>query len=251
VTDGQWFSTRMLRQDPDLASLQGIPEFERLVSACEELRSAAQAKAESRRLTVVPEATSPLAKLPLLIALHGNGSNASAELDHWAAAAASGWLLMLPQSTQVETPDGYSWWDRDWAVREALRHIGEVTSQHPVDPSRIVVGGFSAGAGLAIRLALGGEPRARGFIAVAPALLTPEEIGSLLAAKVPSGLRGYLLVGDRDGRSGALAQAARSLLESHGVPCRLETHADMGHSYPGAFRESLDRAFEFILGGSL
>ncbi|MDA8344107.1 MAG: dienelactone hydrolase family protein [Thermaerobacter sp.] len=211
------------------------------------MRNAAQAMAEFRRLTIMPKVTSPTAKLPFLIALHGNGSRAKSELGYWTPATEKGWLLTLPQSTQVETPNGFSWWDRNWAVREALHHIDEVTSEHPVDSDRMVIGGFSAGAGLAIRLALGGELTARGFIAVAPALQTPEEIRSLLKANVPNQLRGYLIVGDRDQRASTLAQTAKSLFGEYGIPCELETHPNMGHSYPHTFHRSLNRALEFIM----
>ncbi len=247
VADGRWYSLRMLRQDPDLATLQGDPEFERLVEACEGLRNAAQETVEARRLTVVPHKASPTTALPLLVALHGNGSRAEAERTHWLSATKQGWLLTLPQSSQVETPDGFSWWDRDWAVREVLRHVDEVAAERLVQPDRIVIGGFSAGAGLAMRLALGGELAARGFIAVAPALQRPEEIRSLLQANVPARLRGYLIVGGQDQRSCELAQTAKSLLESYGIPCELETHPKMGHTFPRAFRPILDRALRCIM----
>ncbi len=247
VADGRWFSIRMLRQDPDLAPLQGTPEFERLVAACEALRDAAQAKAERGRLTILPKAASPTARPPLLVALHGNGSAPASELDRWTSATDKGWLVALPQSTQVETPSGFSWWDRGWAVREAVHHVLEVVKEHDVDPDRMVLGGFSAGAGLAVRLALGTELAARGFIAVVPALASPQEIRSLLPSRGQARLRGYFVVGDRDQRARALAQALKSMLESSDIPCRLEMHPNVGHSYPASFQQSLERALDFIL----
>lgn len=246
VAEGRWFSLRMLRRDRDLATLQGDPDFERLVAASQELWDAAQAAARPLSMFLPPEGREERGA-PLLAVPHGNGGTAGAELGHWRCAAGAGWALLLPQSTEVETPGGYSWWDADRGAREVWGHVRQEVSNRLLDRERIVIGGFSAGAGLAMRLALSGTIAMRGFIAVAPALLSPAEIRSFLE-RAPQGLRGYIVAGNRDRDASSLAQAARSLLREGGISCEMETHS-MGHSYPGDFCQSLSRALEFVAGG--
>ena len=105
-------------------------------------------------------------------------------------------------------------------------------------------GGFSAGAGLAIRLALSGAMRVRGFVAFSPALVTAEEIGSTCGQTGrPSGC---ITVGETDGRSTILGQDVMALCREHGIPCELDTEREAGHAYPLSFSRQMHHALTFV-----
>jgi predicted esterase len=249
---GLWYAEAQLREDTDLQLLQGLPEFERLVEVCRERHAEAQAQAVPVLLTLQPEGRcqASLQPCPLLLALHGNNRTAEGSVGFWRSAVSNGWLLALPQSSQVRSPDGYAWNDRDWAVREIEEHYAALCEQYAVDPERVVVAGFSLGGELAIWLAMSGTIEARGFIAVGPGgpyMREPDKWGPLIEESQGRGLRGYLVVGEQDISCYEGIQALAALLKARDVPCELEVHPNLGHDFPPEFEQSLTRALEFIL----
>jgi predicted esterase len=129
--------------------------------------------------------------------------------------------------------------------------------KQPIDPSRIVLGGFSQGAGMAILLSLETSLRcdcnlpARGFIAVSPSIRGFEshfQPGELLPHRSPDTLtlRGYLITGGQDSRQDMFQQITQTLAD-RGVTYQHEDHPDLGHEYPDDFPASLGRAIQFIL----
>ena len=60
---------------------------------------------------------------------------------------------------------GTHWWDSYKENRAViLEEAGEILGSYPVDPGRVVLGGFSKGGEVAMVLALGGWLGAKGFI---------------------------------------------------------------------------------------
>ncbi len=249
---GLWYAEAQLREDPDLQPLQGLPEFEQLVEVCRKRQAEAQAQAAPALITLQPEdqCQASLQPCPLLLALHGNYRTAEDSVGFWRSAVSNGWLLALPQSSQVRRPDGYAWNDRDWAVREIKEHYAALCEQYAVDPERVVVAGFSLGGELAIWLAMSGTIEARGFIAVGPGgpyMREPGKWVPLIEVSQGRGLRGYMVVGEQDIFCYEGTQALAALLKSRDIPCELEVHPNLGHDFPPEFQQSLTRALEFIL----
>lgn len=242
---GYWYGEADLREDSDLAALQGIPEFEQLVALAGRRRNAALAQAKPELKILLP--TNGTAPYPLLLALHGNNSNIADSERYWCSAAEHGWLVALPQSSQVMSANHYGWNDRDWAAREITQHVATVREQHPIDPARMVVAGFSMGGGLAARLALSGELPARGFIGVGPFLANVESVLPLIEAPRERPLRGFLLASQRDAYCYSVAQKLAKLLPPHGIACALELHPDLGHDFPPEFERSLINGLDFIM----
>jgi predicted esterase len=246
IQAGWWWSEANLRRDPDLEPLQGTPEFERLVAVSKERHAAAQAAAEPEMLVREP-APGSARPYPLLIALHGQGGTAQADLPYWEAACQRGWLVAALQSAQLAWPGAYAWDDREAAQRQVVGQFEGLCTRHPVDRSRLIVGGFSQGAALAVRLALNGSLPARGFLAVVPGMIDRELLAEWAAARRPGPVRGYLVAGGRDPRHAFFQQICETLPQ-HGVPCRMEDHPEMGHEFPPEFEHSLDEGLKFIIG---
>ena len=249
---GLWYAEAQLREDPDLQPLQGLPEFEQLVEVCRKRQAEAQAQAAPALITLQPEdqCQASLQPCPLLLALHGNYRTAEDSVGFWRSAVSNGWLLALPQSSQVGGSDGYIWNDQDWAVREIQEHVATLCEQYAVDPDRVAVAGFSRGGELAIWLALSGTIEARGFIAVGPGgpyMREPDKWVPLIEVSQGRGLRGYMVVGEQDIFFYEGTQALAAMLRSRDIPCELEVHPNLGHDFPPEFQQSLTRALEFIL----
>jgi len=240
---GMWWSEPTLRSDLDLEPLQGLPEYERMAAVCRERHAAAQA--ESKPALIVREPAKAAKPYPLLITLHGQGSTAAADLAHWEKACPLGWLVAAMQSSQLAWPGAYAWNDRDRAQEEVVGQFENLCAQYPVDRSRVIVGGFSQGAALAIRLTLNGSLPARGFLSVAPGMIDRQLLTAWAETARDHAVRGYLIAGGKDRRYEFFKQTCE-FLPQHGVPCRMEDHPELGHEFPPDFEKALEKALKFL-----
>ncbi|MGA2505371.1 MAG: hypothetical protein ABSG01_14910 [Anaerolineales bacterium] len=244
VQAGYWYSN--LQDDDDFAQLRGDPEFERLAEVCNERRARAMAGAVPVIKTFAPE-DQPVS-YPLLLALHG--ANATAEAEQWMSAVAHGWFLGLPQSSQVYSPDRYTWNDWAWALQEVPQRFAAICAKHPIDTNRVVLAGFSQGGGLAAWLGLGDMIRARGLILVGPFLVNVDHLLPILDKHGPYYLRAYIAAGTRDEYCHGIAQQLASLLPKYGIECHLDVYADLEHCFPLDFERKLPEALDYVMSGS-
>ena len=155
-----------------------------------------------------------------------------------------GWMLAMPQSSQLGSPNTFVWDHTARAKEEIAAQYRQLLRKYPIDEERVILSGFSQGAALAIQIALRGPIPARGFLAVVPGRIAMEELDELLLLK--HGLRGYLVVGGRDPRYEMFTQI-HALLNQNGIPCEMEDHPQMGHEFPKDFDQSITKALKFLL----
>jgi dienelactone hydrolase len=188
---------------------------------------------------------------PTLIALHGNNNSSQATIGFWEPAVRSGLLVSVPQSTQLGIrPQVFIWDDYDLAKRDVLKAFDALSAQGKVDAKRVILGGFSMGGQTAIRMALDGSLPAAGFIAVGPWMgLDPnlKYLQSGLAGAKARGVRGVILIGEKDEGSIAGVRRLAELLTEHGIEHRLKIYPEMAHAYPPDFAAQIEEAVKFIL----
>lgn len=246
VESGWWRGEQILRQDPDLAQLQGVPSFERLVDTCRSRQEAAQRQTRPTTKVMPPEGAAPPTGYPVMIALHGFGGNVVDFATAWAHLPPKGWLVMLPQASDVVDSEGYAWWDHEKAGREIDEHFAALRAKHPIDPSRIVLAGYSQGGIMASWLALQDRPvRVRGVLGIVPGLRDPDTFAKLARDRAGT-LRAYVLIGGRDLAVERVRRFAQ-LLQSAGIPTKVEEQRDLDHEVPARFDEVTGRAVEFIM----
>jgi poly(3-hydroxybutyrate) depolymerase len=245
---GHWYGESQLRNDPDLARLRDLPAFEALVSRNARRAAEMQALVKPHMVVIEPERRTA-SPLPVLVVLHGNNMTPENSADYWRSAAALGWLVALPRSTQLGMADHYIWNDLEWATRDVYQYIEILRQEHPIDADRMVIGGFSMGGQAAAWMSLSGAVRGRGFIiAAAPHISDPAIWEPICRVDARRGLRGVIIAGERDSFASAGAVILRSLLERGNVPCRLHLYPEMGHVYPQDFKDVLREGLTFILG---
>jgi dienelactone hydrolase len=246
IDKGYWYPVETLDNDEDLAALKGHPEFDRLAAICGERHSQAvlTARAKLERFEPLPGTPAPF---PLLIAFHGRNANAGSSASYWQSLADKGWLVALPQSSQIIGQNSYCWDDRELGILEAQGHFEALIESYPVDRERVILGGFSQGAGMAIWMTIRRLLPATGFIAVSPFIAGHGLIADQATESPGRELRGYLLTGDQDQYQELFAEIER-LLQASRVKYQRERLADLGHDYPVDFDARLTRALKFILG---
>lgn len=243
VTAGYWYAG--LETDPDCQLLYDEIEFQHLARLGMEHRTQAMANAIPVVKTLLPEPELPV--YPLLLALHGSNGNVEIQAKHWSSAVEHGWLVALPQSSQIYAPNTFTWNDWEWSQQEVCKDFVALCNEHRIDPERVVLAGFSQGGGLALWLALSGAIQARGLILVGPFLDDITEILPFLEKRVSNGMRVYLVAGKRDRYCYGLAQQLSILLPKYGIVCRLDEYQDLEHSFPLDFEKNLPEALHFVL----
>ena len=249
---GFWWGKDVLINDNDLKSLLELPEFKRLVDVSEARRQSAQSATKPLALTL-PLPTDTTEPLPLLLALHGNNSNAQNSVTFWESAVRQGWLTVLLQSSQIFGPGAFVWNDLDLGAKEIEAHYRELSEKQGFDPAQVVVGGFSKGGEMALWLSLKEIIPVAGFILVNPGGPFIQDIENwrpvLEACNTRADLRGFLLVGEHDASLENI-KALHELLVSHGLDCQLVIAPEIGHDFPADFDQVLARALDFITGRS-
>ncbi len=248
---GLWHGEEVLRMSPSWQPLQGNPEFEKLAE--ESLAMAREASAGPQMEVLEPEggcrSDNPC---PVVMALHGNGSNIAQTLRGWRPALEMGWALAAVQSSQMAGPTTFIWDNRETALRELGAHYAALVSEYSIDPKRVVLAGFSMGGETALRAALTGTVPVKGFVLLGPGgpgIDAPEEWAPLIEKAKDRGMRGYVLLGEAD--ESVPHDAIRRIVEmlnEGGISTRLEIIPGIRHDYPPDFADYARRALAFIEG---
>lgn len=245
VAGGAWYSEQALEHDAALKTVRELPGYPELLAVCRQRHAEARAAARPELLVQVAE-SAPL-PAPTILALHGNMASASASVYDWAPAVAQGYCVGMAQSSQIEGPDMFIWNDTDKAEAEVREHFRALASDPRADAGRAVLGGFSMGGDIVVRMALSGAVPVRGFLAVSPYIPDMAKVEAALAGARERGVRGYILIGAEDQISLSHAQGLFNLLRSHDIPVEIETIPEVGHMFPPDFAERFARALQFIL----
>jgi predicted esterase len=245
-TAGCRYKAEWLTKDAQLAAIAADPRFVKIVKKVDERYTADAAVARPDLLVRAPAGDPPAAGRPLLVALHGNNSNARDTARFWSSAVQDGWVVAVPQSSEIaSSPDAFTWNDRVRARKEIEPHIVRVKELHRIDASRIVLAGFSMGGLQAIALPLALGFAVRGILPIAAWLPNVDELKPLVESGAGHTLPAYIVVGDRDpSYDGAMQLAA--LLQRHGAKVKLDVRAGMGHQYPPDMEKVLSLALGFL-----
>jgi phospholipase/carboxylesterase len=168
----------------------------------------------------------------LVILLHGYGSNGAdlISLAPFWAKAAPGAAFVAPNAIApcAQAPGGYQWFDIasldpqgvDYGVRQAAasvdRFVSRELDRHGLDPSRLVLGGFSQGTMMALHVGLRRERPLAGILGFSGMLAAPARLKQELRSRPPV----LLIHGDRDPMipASAMFEAAEAIAAAgHGA----------------------------------
>jgi predicted esterase len=223
-------------------------DFSALVERSDAQYETAQADARPDLMTLAPRETAGV-DVPAIVALHGNNTTMQDTAPSWRSVVTDGWLLAVPQSSEIATTPGFFIWnDRARAADELETHLAALRSRFSIDATRFVLGGFSMGARLALELGLSGRFPARRVLAIATWLPDFQALADLIDPSAMKESRVYVVVGrgDASGHDGSLRLVDH--LRSRGIPAEIEVH-ERGHELPADMPATLRRALAFLCGG--
>ena len=183
----------------------------------------------------------------LTLKLLAEAINVETFAKEWETAVQHGWLVGLPQSSQMREQNVYTWDDWEWSIEEIRQQYSTLCTEYPVDCQQTVLAGFSMGGGLATSLALSGKIKPKGLILIAPFLNDADNMISYLKTRAKDDLRAYIIATEHDTYCRDIGQRLAELLPQYGIPCKFEVYPDLEHSFPPAFAQKLPQALDFVM----
>lgn len=166
---------------------------------------------------------------PLIIALHGYGSNAMAFHDLWKSLTdTTGFVLLIPQGDlSVENNFGWTWGDD--SEQFILTCLDLISKEIHIDRNRIYLIGFSAGGRLTYYLGLKYSNIFRGIATLSAPFNETILSGNTIVDK---SLKIYIGYGSLEKRISIEAKNAKSALENLGLNVKTKCYDGIGHGLP-------------------
>ncbi|MBO1579456.1 alpha/beta hydrolase [Bacillus sp. XF8] len=243
-----WYTYEYLITDDDLKSLHRYEEFHQMIRLCKEREEVAK-KSEQADLKII-QGNNGIDN-NLLIALHGDQENMKIAEPYWQSVASQGYLLALPQSSQIQFSEGYVWDNVEKGSRELKEHYESIITNNHGELDYTIIGGFSAGARVSLHAILNKNITVKGFIFVAPWLPEVEEWEDLLNTLRDKGVKGYIVCGNQDEDCFECTQKFVALLEKKNIEYKYKVIENLNHDYPENFEEILQEAVRYIEGTDL
>ncbi|PEW00105.1 alpha/beta hydrolase [Bacillus cereus] len=241
IVNGFWYGSEYLISDDDLKPLHKYEEFHMMVQLCKEREESAK-KVERADVKYIDSKK----KENLFIAMHGDQENIQIIEPYWKSVLAQDYSLALPQSSQIQFSDGFVWDDIHRGKEELKEHYDKFIESHTVE--NVIIGGFSAGARVALYTILQKEIDVDGFIFMAPWLPEIEEWNELLGILQDQDIKGYIICGEQDEDCFECTQQFVRLLRDKNIEHKYKVVPNLNHDYPYHFDELLEEAIEYIEG---
>lgn len=246
IEKGYWYSYGYLMGDDDLKPLYQYKDFAEMANLCKERELQAQKEAKSELKVLTPEYIADGENIPLIIALHGNQENINITEDYWSPCVKNNSTLALPQSSQIEFSDAYVWNDLEKGAKELKEHFSKIVEAYNVDSQKIILGGFSAGARVALYAILNDIIQVKGFIFLGPYLPEIEEL-HLLDRLKQKGIKCYIICGDKDEDCFEGSNNFVEMLNQRSIPNIYKVVPGLKHDYPVNFTQELEGAISYLI----
>jgi hypothetical protein len=182
-----------------------------------------------------------------MLVLHGSGSTLEWAEENWKSEKLeNGFVVAYIQSYLHYGMKSYGWRRNDPRARQDIQKLfAQIVDEYPVDLDRVVIGGLSAGGGVAIDVSVNGVVPTAGFIGVCPN--KPEEFDRIrVRAARERGVKGVIVSGKGDLDLPLQKEMVKIFKKEH-FPHEFFIIRELEHSYPEKFPHLIDRALDYIL----
>ncbi len=251
ISAGHYFREEKLRHDADLQALRHNSRFRSLSKQSGTLYEEHRQQVRPDLLVLTPQTPPPW---PVLIALHESMSNTAVSEAYWHTAVDEGWLVVLPQSSQLGWATGHYVWDKtEIALSQIQGQYAQLQQDYALQlqTDSVVVAGYGQGGYVAQKL-LEQQPSpftARGAILVEGWSLDGFQHMHRFLNRSPRP-RYYLLAGQNiPGQIFDHYEEAHKLSRQFarmGFLCRVEGWKEKRVGLPAGFDKLLGRGLQFF-----
>ena len=176
--------------------------------------------------------------------MHGDQENIAIVEPYWKSVLDQDYTLALPQSSQIQFSDGFVWDDIQRGKEELKEHYVKFIENHRGES--VIIGGFSAGARVALYTILHKDIDVDGFIFMAPWFPEIDEWNELLEVLQDKNIKGYVVCGDQDEDCFECTQQFVQVLKDKNIEHEFKVVPNLKHDYPEDFDELLKEAIKYI-----
>jgi len=239
VAGGYWSEWR-LQRDGVLAPLRTRPGFAELVQRARANYDAALPSLLGMTVVRRPAGSAPAEGWPLLVCLHGYGTDHNDLVSVAEVAATEGFVAITISGYQPVSPGRHAWPNEGPAIATYIKEVLEPFRSDPdCDAERVFTTGFSQGGLVATYLVATEPERFRGALPISPA--------GPLSVPAPHAARPlFVLYGAAEGAGvHDNVRRFRAEFEQRGGRVRVETHAG-GHELPAGWSDAVRRGLTFL-----
>lgn len=242
---GIWFGKFNIQTEL-LAPLFDRPAFLEFLARNDAMREAAT----PGRVVVdiaLPTGYDPDRKYPLFLAMHGgDGTNEEFKIFWHSPRLAREFVLAYVQSSIPSNMRGFSWYVPADIRADIMEAYEQVSAAYSIDPDRIYISGYSAGAIATLCMAFDSSLSVRGYVCLGPPIPPQIMTEQNIAKAVQRGLRGAFIIGEHDQFLPEVKTIAATF-DSLGHQNTMLVLENEGHAYPAGLPALIDQALAKIL----
>lgn len=244
---GAWWSPKFLMSS--LKELENHPAFSKILKIGEERFKKVRQHVEAELIVRTPKEYFDEKMHPLLLVLHGAHSNNFDSEPYWLSILDRKRLFLASlQSSQIVSGNHFVWDDEDIALRDVENAYSMLAERYRIDTSKVILGGISHGAEIALVAIFSNCVSARGFISVIPSVgaFVKHFVKSSSLQNKERSLKGCIVAGEKDPRYNN-TKVVYEFLSKKSVPIQFYSYPELGHSIPDDFDQVLAKSIKFIL----
>ncbi len=211
-----------------------------------ELRDSANSKSEMLFDIVYPQNYDKHKEYPVILILHGGGSNLGKVKKHWHSKQLDQQFIKIYLQNYLHYDSkNFGWRSGDEKAFNLLKsNFNEFQKNNQIQEDKIYVAGMSAGGTFAIDIAVRQIIPITGFITFCPGI--PQIIGPEHFKEISKpNIAGFMLGGEDDYYLERQRQMM-NVFNEIGIPCIHEIIEDMGHEYPENESVWIDKALKIL-----
>jgi predicted esterase len=252
AVDAGFWGYELMKEDADLKAVRNDTDavhkdaYEALLAKVKKRYEKEAPNNAGGSLMEKPAGKAPDKGWPVILLMHGYGSNKE-NIKEIAAFAAKNGLVGIAVSGPTVLDKNCYRWSND-GIEETHQHLVKALEKHKadvsIDPKRVYVAGFSQGALHAVLLAANKPGFYAGALAISPSghLKVPESLKADTGGARPL----YLLGGSKEPAGNKdLLKSCEQLWKSAKWPVKVETHDD-GHSFPAGWQKLVGGALKWL-----
>jgi dienelactone hydrolase len=235
-------NTRMKRYEP----YSDNEVFPSLVEKDEQLRKASWEKSTTVYEIVLPDSLITDKEYPLIIILHGGGSNLKKTRARWKifAELKSAYMVAFLQSYRHMDYNTFGWTSGDKKAHSGIKTCyDEIVNKYPVDTTRIILAGMSAGGTMAFDILFNNILPVNGVVAFCPGNPWISDSAIKLLNKP-----GVYMIGGASDYYLPVQKGLVALLQGLQIRISYEIIPGMGHEFPNDYESQMKKALSFLTG---